>query len=112
MIRARHSRREALKLLGAGVTLATGWPAFAVPSRAIEGTSSRYFSLADVRLREGPFLAAQTLDAAYLLRLEPDRMLANFRRNAQLTPKAPVYGGWESVEPWIDIRCHGHTLGH
>ena len=29
-----------------------------------------------------------------------------------LQPKAPVYGGWESVEPWIEIRCHGHTLGH
>ena len=31
-------------------------------------------------------------------------MLANFRINAGLTPKAPVYGGWESVEPWIEIR--------
>jgi DUF1680 family protein len=72
----------------------------------------RYFELQDVRLGEGPFLAAQRLDAAYLLRLEPDRMLHNFRANAGLAPKAPVYGGWESVEPWVDIRCHGHTLGH
>ena len=55
---------------------------------------------------------AQKLDDAYLLRLEPDRMLHNFRSNAGLEPKAPVYGGWESVEPWIWIRCHGHTLGH
>ena len=39
-------------------------------------------------------------------------MLHNFRVNAGLAPKAPVYGGWESVEPWIEIRCHGHTLGH
>jgi len=23
-----------------------------------------------------------------------------------------VYGGWESVDPWVEIRCHGHTLGH
>jgi DUF1680 family protein len=65
-----------------------------------------------VRLGEGPFLAAQKLDAAYLLRLEPDRMLANFRANAGLAPQAPVYGGWESQEPWVEIRCHGHTLGH
>ena len=71
-----------------------------------------YFRLADVRLGAGPFLEAQKLDAAYLLRLEPDRLLHNFRKNAGLTPKAEVYGGWESVEPWIDIRCHGHTLGH
>ncbi len=65
-----------------------------------------------MRLGDGPFLAAQKLDEAYLLQLEPDRMLHNFRRNAGLEPRAPVYGGWESVEPWIDIRCHGHTLGH
>ncbi len=78
----------------------------AVPSRASA------FALADVRLLEGPFLRAQQRDAAYLLRLEPDRLLHNFRVNAGLKPKAPVYGGWESVEPWVAIRCHGHTLGH
>jgi hypothetical protein len=39
-------------------------------------------------------------------------MLHNFRVNAGLPPKAPVYGGWESQEPWVEIRCHGHTLGH
>jgi DUF1680 family protein len=39
-------------------------------------------------------------------------MLHNFRVNAGLQPKAQVYGGWESIAPWIDIRCHGHTLGH
>jgi DUF1680 family protein len=65
-----------------------------------------------VRLGAGPFLDAQKLDEKYLLELEPDRMLANFRKNAGLAPKAPVYGGWESIEPWIDIRCHGHTAGH
>jgi hypothetical protein len=46
------------------------------------------------------------------LKLEPDRMLHNFRVNAGLEPKAPVYGGWESVKTWEDIRAHGHTLGH
>ena len=70
------------------------------------------FDLADVRLLEGPFRRAQELDGKYLLQLEPDRMLHNFRVNVGLKPKAPVYGGWESVEPWIEIKCHGHTLGH
>src|SRR5687768_16025066 len=108
-----HSRRDALKLLGAGAAAAAGaLPAFARDE--VRGPPRRvsYFPLADVRLGEGPFLAAQKLDEAYLLRLEPDRMLHNFRVNAGLKPKAPVYGGWESVQPWIDIRCHGHTLGH
>jgi len=39
-------------------------------------------------------------------------MLHNFRINAGLEPKEPIYGGWESVKTWEGIRCHGHTLGH
>jgi DUF1680 family protein len=70
------------------------------------------FPLSDVRLLEGPFLEAQKRDEAYLLKLEANRMLHNFRVNAGLEPKAPVYGGWESVETWADIRAQGHTLGH
>ena len=65
-----------------------------------------------MRLLEGPFLEAQKRDEAYLLKLEPDRLLHNFRVNAGLEPKAPVYGGWESVPMWADIRAQGHTLGH
>lgn len=68
--------------------------------------------MADVRVSEGPFLEAQQRDETYLLRLESDRLLHNFRVNAGLQPKAPVYGGWESVAMWADIRCQGHTLGH
>jgi DUF1680 family protein len=105
-----HSRRDALKILGAGaalVSLRTHANAATGP-----GPAPRYFSLAQVKLGDGPFLAAQKLDEAYLLKLEPDRMLANFRANAGLEPRAPVYGGWESLEPWVWIRCHGHTAGH
>src|SRR5215510_10965469 len=117
MTTSRRTRRDALKLMGAGAAAgACGWPAFPDTARSA-GAATRpggvgYFGLDAVRLGEGPFLDAQRLDAAYLLRLQPDRMLHNFRVNAGLEPKAPVYGGWESVEPWIDIRCHGHTLGH
>lgn len=70
------------------------------------------FRLVDVRLLPGPFLDAQHRDEKYLLQLEPDRLLHNFRLNAGLPAKAAVYGGWESQEPWVEIRCHGHTLGH
>jgi len=34
-------------------------------------------------------------------------MLHNFRVNAGLEPKAPVYGGWESVKTWEDINGGG-----
>ena len=37
------------------------------------------FPLHDVRLLDGPFLDAQQRDLAYLLSLQPDRMLHNFR---------------------------------
>ena len=108
-----HSRRDTLKFLAAGAASFVCAPcaqAENVPVIALQ--KGRYFPLSQVRLGPGPFLDAQKLDEAYLLQLEPDRMLANFRVNAGLAPKAMVYGGWESVEPWIDIRCHGHTLGH
>jgi DUF1680 family protein len=109
----KHSRRDALKLFGAGAAAATlPWGAAHTSIPQHQSPPMRWFALADVRLREGPFLHAQKLDEKYLLELEPDRMLANFRQNAGLEPRAPVYGGWESVEPWIDIRCHGHTAGH
>jgi uncharacterized protein len=108
-----RTRREVLKLLGLGTGGALCAPTLANASLPKPDVPPfDYFGLDRVRLGDGPFLDAQRRDASYLLQLEPDRMLANFRSNAGLAPKAPVYGGWESVEPWIWIRCHGHTLGH
>ena len=124
------TRRELLRRVGVGTVAAIG-AAFrnarasagarpdtlgsSVPERwGIRAAPPRVatFDLADVRLLEGPFRRAQERDERYLLQLEPDRLLHHFRVNARLAPKAPVYGGWESVEPWVNIRCHGHTLGH
>jgi DUF1680 family protein len=112
------TRRQALKALGTGAVLAAAGNLPVQMARAATKASSgiaptvQPFPLTDVRLLDGPFLEAQKRDEAYLLKLEPDRLLHNFRANAGLEPKAPVYGGWESVQPWIDIRTHGHTLGH
>jgi DUF1680 family protein len=64
------------------------------------------FSLEDVRLLDGPFKAAMERDAAYLLTVEPDRLLSRFRSTAGLEPKGPVYGGWEA------LGISGHSLGH
>lgn len=64
------------------------------------------FDLADVTLLDGPFKAAMGRDTAYLLSLDPDRLLHNFRTEAGLTPKAPIYGGWENS------GVAGHILGH
>ena len=62
--------------------------------------------LQDVRLLDGPFRQAQELNRAYLLRLEPDRLLSHVRQNAGLTPKGPPYGGWDRE----GSQCIGHHL--
>jgi uncharacterized protein len=82
------------------------------PTAAAAANSVTPFALPDVRLEDGPFRRAQSLDERYLLQLDPDRLLHGFRVNAGLVPKAPMYGGWESEETWTDLRCQGHTLGH
>ena len=64
------------------------------------------FPLADVRLLDGPFKDGQDRAVKYLLSLEPDRFLANFREEAGLPPKAKHYGGWESR------GVSGHAGGH
>jgi len=122
------TRREMLGLLGVGTVGATLGSAVSsplqarptpVPTLSTQDPSAtppvpkaHPFDLADVVLSDGPFADARERDARYLLYLDPDRLLHNFRTNAGLEPKAPVYGGWESEEPWVSIRCHGHTLGH
>ncbi|MCC6426404.1 MAG: glycoside hydrolase family 127 protein [Phycisphaerales bacterium] len=53
------------------------------------------FGAADVRLLDGPFKEAQDADARYLLSLEADRLLARYRKECGLKPKAQGYGGWE-----------------
>jgi len=64
------------------------------------------FNLREVQLLKSPFLHAMQMNARYLLMLEPDRLLHRFRLYAGLRPKAPAYGGWESM------GVSGHTLGH
>ena len=65
------------------------------------------FSLKDVKLLDGsPFKNAMEKDAAYLLLIEPERLLFRFYQNAGLPTRGEIYGGWESG------GLSGHTLGH
>ncbi len=64
------------------------------------------FPLQDVKLLDSPFKLGRDADAAYLLSLDPDRLLSRFRQYAGLKPKAPIYGGWE------EEGLSGHSLGH
>ncbi|MFB6341422.1 beta-L-arabinofuranosidase domain-containing protein [Saccharicrinis sp. FJH62] len=64
------------------------------------------FKIEDVTLLDGQFKHATELNEQILLSYEPDRLLAKFRSEAGLKPKAEHYGGWE------DETIAGHSLGH
>ena len=68
------------------------------------------FDLDEVRLTNGPMQDLQNLSHRYLLTLEPDRLLAWFRREAGLTPKASPYPAWESEELFGGGPLSGHIL--
>jgi len=70
--------------------------------------AAELFPLADVRLKPGPFLDAQTTDLNYMMAMEPDRLLAPFLREAGLNPRQPSYGNWESTG--LDGHMGGHYL--
>ena len=62
--------------------------------------------ISNVTLLDGPFRKSMELDSAYLMTLNPNRLLARFYINAGFPPRDSVYGGWEST------GLSGHTMGH
>jgi DUF1680 family protein len=67
------------------------------------------FSLGDVALTEGSeFDLGQSLNHRYLLLLDPDNLLYNFRVTAALDAPGQSYGGWESS----NVEVRGQFLGH
>src|SRR5262249_16316869 len=66
------------------------------------------FPLQNVQLLAGPFKHAMDLDQQYLLALDVDRLLHNFRVNAGLPSTAQPLGGWEAP----DCELRGHFVGH
>ena len=70
-------------------------------------TPAKIYPLDSVRLLdEGPFFSAVKANRDYVLALDPDRLLAPFRREAGLPLKVQPYGNWESS------GLDGHTAGH
>ena len=90
------------------LALATGL-AIGGPVNRVIPDEARPLPLSAVRLTGGPLKRAQDLDAEYLLKLEPDRMLYHLRERAGLKPKAERgYGGWDAG----GRQLTGHTCGH
>jgi DUF1680 family protein len=85
-------------LLCVGLTL-HGVALVAAPSDGV-----RSFPVSQVRLLDGPFKHAQELNRDVLLQYDVDRLLAPFRKEAGLPPKAESYSNWAGLD--------GHVGGH
>lgn len=59
---------------------------------------ARPLPLSSVRVTGGPLKRAQDLNADYLLKLEPDRMMAYYRKRADLRDRSP--GVWLAIVWW------------
>ena len=101
-------RRTFLQLTATGaIGLALPFSAFGQKQNGVMfPKTAKAFPLESVRLMPSPFLDAVTANLAYLKKIEPDRLLHNFRVHAHLQPKGASYGGWEAD------TIAGHTLGH
>ncbi len=97
--------RRALLATAATSGLLLALPAVARAQGRIRGPATP-LPLDAVRLRPSIWADAVTANLAYLLRLEPDRLLHMYRLHAGLEPRADAYGGWEAD------TISGHTLGH
>ncbi|WP_372648561.1 beta-L-arabinofuranosidase domain-containing protein [Draconibacterium sp.] len=73
-----------------------------------DNSPAKYFNLSDVKLLDSEFKNAQEQDIAYLMALDPDRLLAPFLREAGLEPKAESYPNWENTG--LDGHIGGHYL--
>lgn len=77
-----------------------------VSSLYAQQAKMQLFNLSDVRLLESPFKQAEQVDLNYILKMEPNRLLAPYLREAGLKPKAKSYTNWENS------GLDGHTGGH
>lgn len=62
------------------------------------------FPLSQITLLEGPLKHARDLNIETLLKYDCDRLMAPYRKEAGLTPKAKCYPNWDGLD--------GHVRGH
>jgi DUF1680 family protein len=79
-----------------------------LPDNAANPVRARPFDLRQVKLGPGPFCDAMEVNRRYLMSLDPDRLLHNFRVTAGLPSNAEPLGGWEAPEN----ELRGHFVGH
>jgi DUF1680 family protein len=112
----KYQRMKNYKILTAILFLSTQWciaqsyvpeqENSRVKIKPVVDVKAYSFNLNEVALLESPFKQAMEADTKFLLQIEPDRLLSEFRRHSGLKPKGDKYGGWE------DSGLAGHSLGH
>ena len=78
--------------------------AVAMTATAQNSLYANEFPLGDVTLLEGPLKHARDLNIKTLLKYDCDRLLAPYRKEAGLEPKAKAYPNWDGLD--------GHVGGH
>ncbi len=78
--------------------------ALSTVARAQDKLYHNEFPIGDVRLLDGPLKNARDLNIRTLLQYDCDRLLAPYRKQAGLEPKAPAYPNWDGLD--------GHVGGH
>lgn len=77
---------------------------FAQSAFAQDKLYSDEFPLSDVTLLDGPLKRARDLNIKTILQYDCDRLLAPYRKEAGLEPKAKTYPNWDGLD--------GHVGGH
>lgn len=77
---------------------------FVITVKAQDKLYTDEFPLGDVTLLDGPLKKARDLNIQTLLQYDCDRLLAPYRKEAGLTPKAKAYPNWDGLD--------GHVGGH
>ena len=78
--------------------------AVAMTATAQNSLYANEFPLGDVTLLDGPLKHARDLNIKTLLKYDCDRLLAPYRKEAGLEPKAKTYPNWDGLD--------GHVGGH
>ena len=81
-----------------------GLAATVLVSHAQDKLYSDEFPLGDVTLLDGPLKHARDLNIETLLKYDCDRLLAPYRKEAGLEPRAKAYPNWDGLD--------GHVGGH
>lgn len=74
------------------------------PMQAQDKLYKNEFPISDVKLLDGRFKHARDLNIEVLLKYDPDRLLAPYRKEAGLPEKAKTYPNWDGLD--------GHVGGH